>query len=136
MRTQPTLEAANFTNTKFRVCEEIQRSGGRWRETRFLNSSHLCCFLFMATYFAALAWLLMLCYQFSIDTLHNRRARAPALILPDSVPVCSLQTERMNAVDAVSSSKVHPTPSHRKVTTQKDNKKRKKKQSASQFYSF
>lgn len=36
-------------------------------------------------YSAALAWLLMLCYQFSINLLHNRRARAPVLILSDSV---------------------------------------------------
>lgn len=46
-------------------------------------SDGLCRFLFTATYSTALAWLL--CYQFSINLPHNRRVRAPVLILPDSV---------------------------------------------------
>lgn len=85
----------------------------------------LYCFFFMATRSAALARLLMLCYEFSINPLHNRGARS----------LCCLQTERLSALVAVSSSKIHPTPSYRKVTNKKDKEKKGKKQPASQFFS-
>ena len=63
--------------------------------------------LISTTASAALACLLMLCYQFSINPLLNRRAKAPVLILPDSVPLPSA-SKRINAV---SLAKVRPTPS-------------------------
>lgn len=62
--------------------EKIKRS--KEEMTHFLNSLWES-ELFTATYSTALAGLLMLCYQTSISVLHNRKARAPVLILPDSM---------------------------------------------------
>lgn len=103
------------------VYERIKRSQEEAREARLIfttASDSPCGHLFTETYSTALACLL--CYRFSINLPHNRRARAPVLIL--SVP---LQTERINTMVAVSLAKVHPAPCQRKVTTQKDKEEKK-----------
>ena len=66
----------------------------------------------------------MLCYQFSINPPHNRRARAPVLILPDSEPLPSTNGRGLNAVLCKGS--LNTEPQKKKVTTQKDEVKKKK----------
>ena len=71
---------------------------------------------------------------FSINPPYKRWARVPVLIPSDSVTLASTKEEDYSSGGSVSSAKVHSTPSHTKVTTQKDTKE-KKSLSASQ-YSF
>lgn len=78
-----------ISQTRVLLAESVRRSKEAKRKSEqpgsFLPTAWdgLCRFLFTATYSTTLAWLL--CYQFSINLPHNRRVRAPVLILPDSV---------------------------------------------------
>lgn len=81
---RPTHKAANSTNPSHAggVYERIKKAKSKTEWLIFTTVSESC-LLFTATYLKALAWLLTLCYQFSINPPHNRRARAPVWVLPE-----------------------------------------------------
>lgn len=65
--------------------DERSKEAGNWVVFTTASES-LCNFLFIATHSTAVAWVLMLCYRFSIHLPHSRRERAPVGFLPGSPP--------------------------------------------------